>query len=80
MSFHDLRPKIAQQCFFFFYERVVWGQSRVKQRTRHSQESKLVLATKLRVAFFKIECLSSESFSLFGFELKSLLDSHFHPE
>ncbi len=71
----------SQNCtteFFFFCERVVWGQTRVKQRTRHSQESKLVLATKPWVAFFKIVCLSSESLALFGFELGSLLDLHFH--
>lgn len=48
----DLSPKIEQG---LFCERVVWGQTQVKQRTTHSQESKLVLATKPRVAFLKKE-------------------------
>lgn len=63
----------------FFYERFVWGQSRVKQRTRHSQESKLVLATKPWVAFFKIMCLSNKSYELFGFELEVCMTLIFTP-
>lgn len=71
----DLNLKIHR----VFYDRVVWGQTGVKQCARHSQESKLILATKPRVALFKIVCLSSESLALLGFEFQVCLTLIFTP-
>lgn len=52
-SLFDLTSKIAQQGLFFFSQRVVWGQSRVKRRTRHSQEPSLCWLQEPGVAFLK---------------------------